>query len=196
MEKNIDVLKVPKGSFEEQRKEPFVEKLKSLRNGRTVKQCSDDWGVKLSTLKNYFARPDSQPRFDVLSKISNHEGVSIEWLMGNEDSFEPSVGHCSDRVWLQRLTEMLSMLEEEELEALAKQLTMKGLETILYLLDEDNIRLLRLDTVVKEKILGKHSVKNTAEANAIDKEARERVGSGTAGHERTPNLKQDKKQAV
>lgn len=31
----------------------------------------------------------------------------------------------------------------------------KGVETILYLLDEDNIDLMRMDPVVKEKILGR-----------------------------------------
>lgn len=160
MKKNVQPTKQPQGSFEVEGKEPFSDRLKKLQNGRTVKQCAEDWDINLSTLKNYFSRPEATPRFDVLSKISSTEGVSIEWLLGNKDSFEgfkaesvPPKG--THGVWLRRLTDMLDLLDEDDLEALTKQLTLKGLETILYLLDEDNIELLRLDKVMKEKILGK-----------------------------------------
>ena len=50
-------------------------------------------------------------------------------------------------------------------------LARKGIETILYLLDEDNIKLLKLDRVMKEKVLGLQP-KTLEEAARLDEEAR------------------------
>lgn len=199
MKKNVLATKQPQGSFEGLGKEPFSDRLKKLQNGRTVKQCAEDWDINLSTLKNYFSRPEAMPRFDVLSKISSTEGVSIEWLLGNEDSFEvlkaetvPPKG--ARGVWHRRLTDMLDLLDEDDLEALTKQLTLKGLETILYLLDEDNIALLRLDKVVKEKILGKQpETKAVTEQNY---EKAKECGTDNKEHTYAENLASNKKQAV
>lgn len=198
MEKNESTTKQPQGSFESSRKEPFSDKLKKLQNGRTVKQCAEDWGINLSTLKNYFSRPDATPRFDVLSKISSTEGVSIEWLLGNEDSFEVArprkpFPQYARGVWHRRLTDMLDLLDEDDLEALTKQLTLKGLETILYLLDEDNIKLLRMDRVMKEKVLGLQP-KTLEEAARLDKEAKE-CGSDNSGETAPQSLASNHKQA-
>ncbi|WP_048795414.1 MULTISPECIES: hypothetical protein [Serratia] len=199
MEKNVHSTKQPEGSFEVKRKEPFSDKLKKLQNGRTVRQCAEDWGINLSTLKNYFSRPDATPRFDVLSKISSTEGVSIEWLLGDEDSFEVvksegTLPKCARGVWRRRLTDMLDLLDEDDLEALTKQLTLKGLETILYLLDEDNIALLKLDKVVKEKILGKQP-QTEAVANHNYEKAKE-CGADNEERADTESLASDKKRAV
>lgn len=198
MKKNADKTKQPRGSFEVDRKEPFSDKLRKLQNGRTVKQCAEDWGINLSTLKNYFSRPEATPRFDVLSKISSTEGVSIEWLLGNEDSFEvvnseKSFPKYARGVWHRRLTDMLELLDEDDLEALTKQLMLKGLETILYLLDEDNIKLLRMDRVMKEKVLGLQP-KTLEEAARIDEEARE-CGSDTSCETLPQSLTSNRKQA-
>lgn len=167
MEKNVSNEKQHEGSFDSNDKEPFANKLKMLMRGRTVRRCSEDWGINLSTLKNYFSRPDAKPRYEVLSKISNVEGVSVEWLLGEKDSFESKNKRCGitveERQWHKRLSEMLFLLGENELEALTKQLTMKGLVTILYLLNDDNIRLLQLPSVLKEQILTAHQA-NSAEA--------------------------------
>lgn len=200
MKKNIQPIKQPQGSFEGEGKEPFSDRLKKLQNGRTVKQCAEDWDINLSTLKNYFSRPEAMPRFDVLSKISSTEGVSIEWLLGNKDSFEDykteSVPPKSTHgVWLSRLTDMLDLLDEDDLEALTKQLTLKGLETILYLLDEDNIALLRLDKVVKEKILGKQT--QTKEVANQNYEKAKECGADNAERPAEESLASDnKRQAV
>ena len=58
-------------------------------------------------------------------------------------------------------------------------LARKGIETILYLLDEDNIKLLKLDRVMKEKVLGLQP-KTLEEAARLDEEARE-CGSDNLG---------------
>ncbi|MEN3257641.1 hypothetical protein AAH678_02220 [Sodalis endosymbiont of Spalangia cameroni] len=166
--------KTLKGSFDTKTKEPFSSRLRQLLKGRTVKQAADDWDVNLSTVKNYFSRPDSNPRYDVLSKISNKEGVSIEWLLGEEDSFESKreAQMIPPRGWRDRLIEMLDLLSDAELEAITKQLTLKGVETILYLLDDDNIKLLQLDYIIKEKILGRQP-QTQVEAALNNEKARE-----------------------
>lgn len=143
-----------------------------------MKQCAIDWGLKQSTLKNYFFRPESKPKFEALSSISKAEGVSIEWLadgvVSNESSgFDPTNANSVPKeAWRNRLSEMLALLSEDDIEQLAKQLTLKGVETVLYLLDDDNIRLLKMDRVVKEKVLGLQP-QTPAEAARVDEEARE-----------------------
>lgn len=188
-------VKAPQGSFEASGKEPFNARLKLLLRGRTVKQAAADWDVKLSTIKNYFSRPESRPRYDVLSKISCSEGVSIEWLLGDKNSDEDSYGTqlSSGPFWLARLSDMLSLLDEETLEALTKQLTLKGIETVRYLLDEDNIRLMQLDAVVKEKILGQRS--NAAREAALDSEQARECGPTEGAGQRLPHGLRGKKQA-
>lgn len=200
-EKNSALEKEPEGSFVSDGKEPFKSRLRSLFKGRSLYQVSKDWDINLSTLKNYFARQSSIPRHEVLSKISHCEGVSVDWLLSGEDEAynETKIKTKKDQALSSealKLAEMLDLLSAEDLSSVSKMLVLKGVETILYLTDENNIELLRLDNVVKEKILWKFTVADPEEAKILDQEARERVGSGTAGHERTPNLKQDKKQAV
>lgn len=197
MQKNAVTQKERKSSFESNRKEPFSQRLKILMHGRNIKQCADDWDIKLSTLKNYFSRPEARPRYEVLSKISNKEKVSIEWLLGEEDSNESldqqKITSNAKTAWLIRLTEMLELLSDEDVEALTKQLTLKGVETILYLLDEDNIKLLKLDRVMKEKVLGLQP-QTLEEAARIDEEARE-CGADHEGETLPQSLASNNKRA-
>ncbi|MMZ41812.1 hypothetical protein D3C81_178790 [compost metagenome] len=97
-------------------------------------------------------------------KIAEQEQVSLDWLLtGVGKELEPlsekneksgaSVPRASEGVD-ERILELLSFLSEDEKEKILEVLVRKGIETILYLLDEDNIRLLKLDRVMKEKILG------------------------------------------
>ncbi|RAP70609.1 putative regulatory protein [Candidatus Erwinia dacicola] len=166
-------------------------------HGRNIKQCADDWDIKLSTLKNYFSRLEARPRYEVLSKISNKEKVSIEWLLNGVGSNEPSSQQKNTPnakiLWLNRLTEMLELLSDEDVEALTRQLTLKGVETILYLLDDDNIKLLRLDRVMKEKVLGLQP-RTPEEVARDDEEARE-CGPDTEGETLPQSLASNSKRA-
>lgn len=85
-------------SLSETGKTPFSERVTQLLNGRSLHAAAKDWDVKVSTLKNYFSRPDSKPRQEVMSKIAAAEGVSIEWLMGltNERSARVLRNNSSD----------------------------------------------------------------------------------------------------
>lgn len=78
---------------------------------------------------------------------------------------------------------MLSVLDEDECQQLVAFFTRKGMETLLYLLDEDNIKLMQLDAIVKEKILGKQSnaareaAQNAERARECDPDSQEIGGS-------------------
>lgn len=240
-ERNQKDLKEPCGSFECEGKEPFQERLLSLLAGRSKYQAAKDWGVNLSTLKNYFSRQGSIPRHEVLAKISQAEGVSIDWLIGGQGitaadqpklltcdsdtnyisarlaylssqyitsthaakawgiSNEKLKGLCDGSLeidsdlllkiaeiegisweWLKlgvgetppykskaspkkkevistdvdrNITSLLSTFSESEKEALFKMLARKGIETLLYLLDDINIDILQKDRKDKVRML-------------------------------------------
>lgn len=229
------------GSFECGSKEPFQERLLSLLGGRSKYQAAKDWGVNLSTLKNYFSRQGSIPRHEVLAKISQAEGVSIDWLIGGQDitaADQPKLLTCgsdtnyistrlaylssqyitsahaanawgisNDKLkglcdgsleidsdlllkiaeiegisweWLKlgigetppyksktspkkkdviptevdrNLTSLFSTFSASEKEALFKMLARKGIETLLYLLDDVNIDILQRDRKDKIRML-------------------------------------------
>lgn len=58
---------------------------------------------------------------------------------------------------MQKIAAMLELLNQTEKDALVRTLMLKGVESVLYLLDEGNLRLLQLPQVVKDQILAVHS---------------------------------------
>lgn len=204
-EKNVEDRKVPSCSFESKQKEPFSVRLKSLLAGRSINKAAKDWGVNVSTLKNYFSRQSSTPRHEVLLKISRCEGVSVDWLLYGDliKLKEESIIKVQDTVCQEgelsesvlKLASMLDLLDKKEIEALFKVLVLKGVETALYLLDDDNIKLLKLDRVIKDKLLGKHYPEDDEQAALNDAKARE-CGFDNEGEEASVNLTDRRKQAV
>ncbi|RLM52916.1 transcriptional regulator, partial [Halorubrum sp. Atlit-26R] len=63
---------------------------------------------------------------------------------------------------------MLDLLDEEDIEALSKMLMLKGVETVLYLLDESNIRLLQLPKDERHRLLVRHEAKKGASEDSRD----------------------------
>lgn len=156
--------KTPSGSFEPNRKEPFSERLNELLEGRSLYRAAKDWDVNFSTLKNYYARPDSSPRKDVVSKIAQAEGVSAEWLLGMDSNepqslreprqvYQPNTMQNEATMSAIKLAEMLSVLGNEGVDALIRLFTLKGVETLLQLLDERNLKLLQLPDSDKDRLL-------------------------------------------
>ncbi|MFT4463925.1 MAG: hypothetical protein ACMX3H_02935 [Sodalis sp. (in: enterobacteria)] len=154
------------------------------------RQAAEAWGVNYSTLQNYFKRASMQPnlRRQVLEAISRCENVSVEWLLtgiGDVDTEneerklwvykEPIVVTTTTSVArdISRITDLLGLLKDDDLSKLAEILGLKGVEILLYLLDDDNIRLLKLDHVIKDKILGKDYPENEALAALNDANGRE-----------------------
>lgn len=166
--------KVRIGSFPDGTKEPVISRIaKLVKRYPSRRQAAEAWGVNYSTLQNYFKRASMQPnpRRQVLEAISRCENVSVEWLLtgigdvdtGDEERKfwvykEPIIATTTTSVArdISRITDLLGLLKNDDLSKLAEILGLKGVEILLYLLDDDNIRLLKLDRVIKDKILGKH----------------------------------------
>lgn len=189
--------KEPKGIFLEDGKEPIINRITELALRYPSRSAAArEWGVNINTLNSYYKHNGEppMPRDNVLRRIAESEGVSLEWLKTGEGETSakttesPKTPSCDDE-----LHRMLSFLTEQERSKLIKTLARKGVEIVLYLLDEENIELMHLDRVVKEKILGKQPATiDEADQNAI--RARE-CGSDTESQTATPSLT-EKKQAV
>lgn len=94
---------------------------------------------------------------------------------------------------IEELSALLSALSDAELNDLLITIKRKGVETLLYLLDERNIRLLALDDVVKEKYLGIQPKTPDDVASATD-EARE-CGADNSEQTTSDSLASVKRQA-
>lgn len=177
--KKMNVLseKETHGSFKSIEKERFTQRLELLLKGRSKYQAAKDWGINLSTFKNYFSRQGSIPRYEVLEKISSHEHVSIEWLLGRESSMhpedwdyqevsvtlKPSSGDDS-RPPMQRrnepssnyetgLASIFNILNEDEKKSLFELIARKGVDTVLQLKDERNLKLIQCPDYEKDRLL-------------------------------------------
>lgn len=67
-------------SFQNDSKETFKDRLKTLIGERSVRGAAKDWGLSVSTLNNYLNR-GTEPTLSVLETISSVENVSIDWLV-------------------------------------------------------------------------------------------------------------------
>lgn len=61
----------------------LAKRLKSLIGTRTIKETANSWGIKHPTLMNYLYK-GSIPSAEVIYKIIKKEGVTIEWLFGDD----------------------------------------------------------------------------------------------------------------
>lgn len=151
--------KEPKSVFQEAEKEPIIERIFQLVERYPSRSAAARaWDINVNTLKNYYRRQGitPTPRQHQLAKIAEVENVSMEWLLhGVGTTQEKPVGTKKEpfNTTSQKLLEMFSVLSEEERLALIEVLTRKGVETILYLLDKDSIKLLQLPESVKAGVL-------------------------------------------
>lgn len=174
-----------------QEKEPVIERIFQLIEQRYPSRsaAARAWGINVNTIKNYYQRKDlaPTPRPNQLLKIAEVEGVSMDWLLQGTGTAPTSTSaptpapknpkRAGSSSVDKTLMEMISFLSDEEKRGLLEVIARKGVETVLYLLDEDNIELMRQDPVVKAKILGKQ-VDPTQEASPNDQEKRERASDG------------------
>lgn len=152
----------PSVSIGDNQRETVIERLHQLVKDRPLRNVADAWGVPRSTLNNYFYR-GSTPKLEVLKRISEQEGVAIEWLVSGDDSIEskrnhlqcnplPSSADKSERN-IQAIVNALEGLDEDEQERLSKLVKRKGAEFLAQLLDEENICLLQLSGDKREAAL-------------------------------------------
>lgn len=186
--------------FPERQKKPIIERLAQLiRHHPSRSAAARAWGININTLNSYFKNEldPPMPRENLLAKIADYEGISLDWLKyGDEVTSSPINTKNTNRDGDIRdgLLTMLGFLTDDEVEQLTSLLARKGVETMLYLLDEDNIRLLQMDRIVKEKILGIQP--RTSEEQAFaDNEARECDTAHPLRHEQPKSLTTKKQQA-
>lgn len=151
------------GSFDSKLKEPVIERIASLVNRYpSRRQAAQAWDINYNTLQNYFKRADQEPvpRKAVLEKIAKKENVTIDWLltgMGSNDTTKeltPSKNELTlTNPSVLRLLDMLDFLGEEKINAIVKLLTLKGVERLTGLLDEDNLNLMQLTGEKREAAL-------------------------------------------
>lgn len=152
--------KEPCSALLAQGKEPVIERIAQLiRRYPSRSAAARAWGVNVNTLNSYFKNQSIPPvpRENILQRIADNEGVTLEWLQeGNgKTPISPIINGDSDN-----LNEMLSFLTPEERHKLAEMLARKGVETILQLLFEvaklsspELERVIRLAKQVREGVI-------------------------------------------
>ncbi|MCU6237062.1 hypothetical protein KWH75_08260 [Morganella morganii] len=162
--------KEPCSTLLAQDKEPVIERIAQLiRRYPSRSAAARAWGVNVNTLNSYFKNQSIPPvpRENILQRIADNEGVTLEWLQEGSDkkpkspieSMEipkPTIINGGN----DNLNEMLSFLTPEERYKLAEMLARKGVETILQLLFEvaklsssELERVIRLAKQVREGVI-------------------------------------------
>ncbi|ECC3214353.1 XRE family transcriptional regulator [Salmonella enterica subsp. diarizonae] len=152
----------PSVSIGDNQRETVIERLHQLVKDRPLRNVAKAWGIPRSTLNNYFYR-GSTPKLEVLKRISEQEGVAVEWLISGGDSVEPernqppckplSPGDGKAERNIQAIVNALEGLDEDEQERLSRLVKRKGAEFLAQLLDEENICLLQLSGDKREAAL-------------------------------------------
>ncbi|MDK1845475.1 MULTISPECIES: hypothetical protein [unclassified Klebsiella] len=153
-----------KCSFGDNVKEPIIERIFSLvERYPSRNEAAKAWGININTLQNYYKRRDiaPTPRKQLLEVIANHEGVSLDWLVKGigeppvntkkEHDKEHTHSGLSDPD--ARLATLFSILSDEEKQSLFEIVVRKGVDTVLRLRDDRNIKLLQCNDVEKKRLL-------------------------------------------
>ncbi|MBG6243241.1 MAG: hypothetical protein EKE20_16170 [Candidatus Symbiopectobacterium sp. Dall1.0] len=110
-------------------------------------------------------------------RSTGNRGVTYEYKLDKSGIEQPNVLRTETpsmtNTPLNLLCEQLEVLTEEEIQDLVQMVKRKGAETLLYLLDDDNINLLKLDRVIKDKVLGKHYPEDDEQVALNDTSGRE-----------------------
>ncbi|KAA5957784.1 MULTISPECIES: helix-turn-helix domain-containing protein [unclassified Pantoea] len=75
----MEYRKENKFAFDEDRKENFIRRLKSVIGERSVRAAAKEWGLSFSTLNNYITR-GTEPSFVAMQAIAFAEDISLDWL--------------------------------------------------------------------------------------------------------------------
>lgn len=126
--------KVRPGSFGIDGKERVIQRISELaRRHPSRSAAARVWGVNINTLNSYFKNlPETpMPRENLLQRIAESEGVTLEWLLGGgEMELEsPKEGISGDG-----LMELLAYLTDDERQQLTAMLARKGVEACIQLL--------------------------------------------------------------
>ncbi|WP_140918685.1 helix-turn-helix domain-containing protein [Limnobaculum xujianqingii] len=159
--------KEPKGTLLSKGKVPVIERIAELaRKYPSRSAAARAWGINVNTLNSYYKNetPPPVPRENLLARIAEREGVSLDWLKTGKDEI-PKLPENS--VIRDGLSDLLSFLTDEERYQLTMVLTRKGVETILYLLNEDNLLLLQQPDTLKAHMLQEYVTGKLRDESAI-----------------------------
>ncbi|HBE9082337.1 helix-turn-helix domain-containing protein [Serratia fonticola] len=183
--------KAPERSFTDEAKEPVINRVFQLVDRYPSRsQAARAWGMNVSTLQNYYKRKDiaPTPRKAHLLKIAEQEGVSLEWLLTGQgkpllqENKKSEMNDFADNQITkpasktnaskvdEKILEMLSFLSLDEKEKIVEVLVRKGVEIVLYLIDDNNIKLLQLPDEEKERLMALHEAKKGAFEDNQDNE--------------------------
>lgn len=82
-----------------QGKEPVIERIGMLTKRYPSRSAAARaWGININTLNSYFKGGQTQPapRESILIRISESEGVSLEWLKEGKGESPNDVGICGN----------------------------------------------------------------------------------------------------
>lgn len=149
--------KEPGSSFTKEKKEPVIDRVFQLVERYPSRSAAARaWGININTLKNYYTRRDIEPipRKSQLIKIAQTENVSLDWLLhgannhtninvseitkdnNKMDAIHNEEEEVTLKTTTNKLTELLSLLDDNEMDRLYEILVRKGVDTILQLLFE------------------------------------------------------------
>ena len=118
-------------------KEPVIERIAQLARKYTSRSAAARaWGINISTLNSYFKSTVSlpMPRENLLQRIADSEGVSLEWLKFGEDKSPKTPSEFGNEINPDDLMKMLSFLTPIERQDLAVILARKGVDTMVHVL--------------------------------------------------------------
>ena len=135
-------------------KESIQQRLRKLFKGRTLRKAAQDWGLPYSTLNNYFSK-GATPGLDVVVRVAEIEGVTIEWLvlgsLSGQPTQEQSQAHGEDN--FSELNLIWRSLTDNERSELSRLLGRKGADVLTLLLEEHALGLLKLSGDAREAAL-------------------------------------------
>lgn len=82
--------KVKELAFDEERKEKFIQRLRTLIGHRSVRAAATEWGLSFSTLNNYLTR-GTEPSFSAMQLIATKEQVTLDWLAFGENQIDSNL---------------------------------------------------------------------------------------------------------
>jgi Helix-turn-helix. len=156
----------------------FAERLKGLIPENGIRELCRITGISYGAMQKYLSG-SSSPKLDNLTLLADTLRVDIGWLatgkMPEGLNEEKKVQNTASSITTSNfLVEILSTLSLEEQNELARLFARKGVEIALYLLDEENIKLLQQPDTLKahmlnEYVTGDHVVGKSDAPGSIDK---------------------------
>lgn len=159
------------GTLQVEGKEPVINRIAQLALSYPSRSAAARaWGVNINTLNSYYKKEKDAPipRDNLLLRIAESEGVSLQWLRTGID--ETPIKHEKNEISGDKLVEILSFLTSDERQQLTELLVRKGVETVLYLLDENNLKFLQFPDDEKERLMALHEAKKGAFEDNQDNE--------------------------